>query len=182
MDGRPLAANLLFALILAALAAFALLLFLGRIGNRGSARFADGKVSFPPSRASLGSGLVIIGFLLQSAVRHLLRSHGTPADWLIQGGLLVGSLALLSELPGTVVVTDEGLEQIYWFRRRVKLPWDHLVEVVLNPHTVTIRGENGTRILHTGRQVDRARLLVELKHHCGDDLPPEFPRQPEKPE
>ena len=181
MDGRSFAANLVFLLLFAAAAILAILIFLGRIGNRGSAHFSDGKVSFPPSRASLGSELVLIGFLLQSAVRHLLRSHGSAMDWVAQGALLVCSLAMLTTLPGTIVVTDEGLEQLYWFRRRVRLPWDQIVEVKLNPHTIAIQGEDGTRVVHTGQQVDRARLLVELKHHCGDDLPPEFPGEQYKP-
>jgi hypothetical protein len=181
MDGRAFAANLLLILIYALVAILAVLLALGRIGNSGSARFADGKVAFPPSRASIGSELVLIGFLLQGAVRHLLRSHGAASDWVVQGALLVCSLAMLTTLPGTIVVTDNGLEQLYWFRRRVKLSWDAIIEVKLNPRTVTIQGEDSIRIVHTGQQVDRARLLVELKHHCGDDLPPEFPGEPQSP-
>lgn len=182
MDGRSFVANLLFLLIFAAAAILAVLLFLGRLGNRGSARFRDGKVTFPPSWASFVSGLVMVGYLLESAVRHLLHSRGVRAQWLIQGLLVAGALALLSTMPATIVVTEEGLEQRYWFRRRVKLSWDAIVEVKLAPHTVTIRGENGTRIIHTGQQVDLARLLVELKHHCGNDLPPEFPNPPQNPD
>jgi hypothetical protein len=181
MDGRTLAANLLPALIFAAVAIFAILLALGRVGNRGAARFGDGKVTFPPSPASLGSQLVMIAFLLESAVRHLLRNHTAVMDCVAQGALIVGAIALLTMRPATIVVTDQGLEQLYWFRRRVKLSWDEISEVKLNARTVTIQGENGIRIVHTGQQVDRARLLVELKHHCGDDLPPEFPGGPYKP-
>jgi hypothetical protein len=181
MHGRTLAVDLLFLLVFAAVAVLAVLLALGRIGNRGSARFGDGKVSFPPSGASLGSELVLIAFLIQSAVRHLLRGHGAAMDWVVQGALLVCSLAMITTLPGTIVVTDEGLEQVYWFRRRIRLPWDRIVEVKLNPRTVAIHGEEGTKIVHTGQQVDRARLLVEIKHHCGEELPPEFPNSPQNP-
>jgi hypothetical protein len=178
MLGHVTARDLLLAVILGALGVLGALLFLGLIGNRGSARFGNGKVEFPPSRASLWSGLVIIGYFLESAVRHLARNHSTAADWLIQGALLVGALAMLSTLPGTIALSDEGLEQIYWFRGRTRLAWDGIVEVKLDARTVTIRGEDGTRIAHTSQNVDRARLLVELKHHCGDDLPPEFPGVP----
>ena len=182
MHGRALAENLLFLLIFGALASLAILLFFGRIANHGSARFRDGKVTFPPSRGSLWSGLIITAYLVESATRHLVRNHHSAMDWIVQGGLLVCALALLSTMPATIIVTDEGLEQIYWFRKRVRLPWDAITEVKLNAHTVTIQGEDGRKIVHTGQQVDRARLLVELKHHCGDDLPPGFPGDPQKPQ
>jgi hypothetical protein len=182
MHGHALAWNLLFAAVFGTLAVVAVLLFLGRIGNRGSARFRNGKAEFPPSPASLWSGLVIIGFLLGSAVLHLIRNHGSVPDLLIQGALLVGALTLLSTVPGTILVTDEGVEQVYWIRKRVRISWDNIVEVKLDPRTVTIQAEDGTRIVHTRQQVDRARLLVELKHHCGDELPPEFPGNPQKPQ
>jgi hypothetical protein len=182
MHGRTLAENSLFLLIFAALALLAGLLFLGRIGNRGAARFHDGEAEFPPSRASLWSGLLIIAYLLETSIHHLLRRPGSVSDWLFQGLLFVGGLGLLFTLPGTIAVTDEGLEQRYWLRKRTRLAWDHIVEVKLDARTVTILGEDGTKIVHTGQQVDRPRLLVELKHHCGDELPPEFPNPPQKPD
>jgi hypothetical protein len=182
MHGRALAMNLLSALVFAVLALLAMLLFLGRIGNRGSARFRNHRVEFPPCRASLWSGLVIVAFLIASAVQHLLRDHSSVADWLFQGLLLAGALWILSTLPGTILVSDEGLEQIHWFRRRNRLTWDQITEVKLDSRTVVMQGDNERRIVHTGQQVDRARLLVELKHHCGDELPPEFPNPPQKSE
>jgi hypothetical protein len=181
MHGRALAMNLLYALFFGALAVLALLLFLGRIGNRGSARFRNHRVEFPPCRASFWSGLVIVAFLMASAVQHLVRDHSSVADWLIQSLLLAGALWILSTLPGTILVTDEGLEQVYWFRRRTRLSWDHITEVKLDTRTVVVQGDNGRRIVHTGQQVDRARLLVEIKHHCGDELPPEFPNPLQNP-
>jgi hypothetical protein len=179
MHGHAFAGNLLFTLIFGALACLAFLLFFGIVGNRGSARFRNGRTEFPAGRASLATGLAIIGFLVESTVRHLIRSHSSFADCFIQGLLLIGAIAILSTMPGTILVTDEGLEQTYWLRKRIRLTWDDIVEVNLDKRIVAIRGDDGTRIVHTGQQVDRERLLVELKHHCGDELPPDFPNPPQ---
>lgn len=178
MHGHALAGDLLFTLTFV-LASLAFPLFFGIVGTRGSARFRNGRTEFPAGRASLAGGFVIIGFLVESAVRHLIRSHSSFADCFIQGLLLICAITVLSTMPGTILVTGEGLEQTYWLRKRIRLAWDEIVEVNLDKQTVTIRGGDGTRIVHTSQQVDRERLLVELKHHCGDELPPDFPNPPQ---
>ena len=43
--------------------------------------------------------------------------------------------------------------------------------------TVTITGADGIKIVHSRQLPDRPRLLWELKQHCGEQLPADFPRE-----
>jgi hypothetical protein len=169
-----------FALVFFFLPVLAILLLFGRIGNRGSARVAGGRVELPPCRVAFFSWLAVIALLLSVAGVHLVHNHSHRRDLLIHMSLGVGALLFLSLLPATIVVTEEGLEQIFWLGKNRKILWDDIDEVNTGKdrRTVSITAKDGTRILHMGQLVDRPRLLLELKQHCGEDLPPDFPCEP----
>jgi hypothetical protein len=168
------------ALVFLFLPVLAILLLFGRIGNRGSARVIDSRVEFPPCQVAFWSWLAVIALLLSVAVLHLVHHHEHRRDLLMHISLGVGALLFLSLLPATIVVTEEGLEQIFWLGKNRKIAWDDIDEVNTGKdrRTVSITGRDGTRILHMGQLVDRPRLLLELKQHCGEDLPPDFPCEP----
>lgn len=169
-----------FGLVFCVLPIGAVLLLFGRIGNWGSARVRNDRIEFPPGWVPFLSWLFVIAFLLQAAVRHAIRSQNGPWDLLTEGILTAGALAFLAMLPGTIVVTDEGVEQIFWLRKNKRLGWDDIDEVSTGKdrRTVAIQGKNGTKIVHTGQQVDGPLLLLELKQRCGEDLPPDVPLGP----
>ena len=89
-------------------------------------------------------------------------------------------IAILCSFPGTVVITGSCLQQVYWFRRNKRIRWQEIVEINTGEksHTVIITGADGTKIVHVRQLADRRRLLLELKNHCGEELPPDFPREP----
>jgi hypothetical protein len=92
----------------------------------------------------------------------------------------LGALFIIFDFPGTIVVTRDGLEQKYWFHKRKRILWKEIVEIetcVLN-EAVKITSMDGTKIVHSYLLADRLRLLLELKQHCGEELPPDFPREP----
>jgi hypothetical protein len=69
--------------------------------------------------------------------------------------------------------------QISWPGRNRRIRWAEIAEINTGEksRTVTITGGNGTKIIHTRSLPDRPRLLMELKHYCGENLPPDFPRE-----
>jgi hypothetical protein len=156
----------------------------GRAGKRGSARvLSDGRVAFAPDRIGLGAWPLTIVYLVWLAARDLILSHGKPWDFLAPIVLASCALSFLFLFPGTVVVNAEGLEQIYWFRRRKHIRWEEIDEIETDKQStlfrmITITGVDGTRIVHSWLLADRPRLLLEIKQHCGEDLPPDFPREP----
>jgi hypothetical protein len=135
-----------------------------------------------------GVGISLVVFLLTwiSSLVHLSMQHsGTllGKDWtdllaLAFAGFLL--IALLVEAPATVVIGEDGLEQVFWFGRNRRVQWNKIAEIDSGPkdRTITITAEDGTSITHNVFFSGRSRLLLELKQRCGENLPPDFPREP----
>jgi hypothetical protein len=77
-------------------------------------------------------------------------------------------------------VTANGLKQIFWLWKNKQIHWADIVEINTGEKigTVTITGANGTKIVHSRQLPDRLTFLRALKDHCGEKLPPDFPREP----
>jgi hypothetical protein len=160
--------------------ALAIMLF-GSFCDRRSAKvLKNGRVEFSPNWAVVCAGMLVYLRMLHIAVDFL--KHGTGKPWDFATGALLGVavVASLFEFPGTIVITSESVAQIYWFRRNKRIRWEEIVEINsgVKDRLVTIRGKDETKIVHSRFLADRSRLLEELKTHCGENLPPDFPREP----
>ena len=153
-------------------------MFWGRDGKRGSARALSGdRIEFAPDRISFGGWLLLVVSLVFSIAHRLMNFHEKQWDLLTVTLLGLYVIVFLVSFPASIIVSGEGLEQVYWFRPRKCIRWNEIVEIESGPkdRLVTITGANGTKIVHTRFLADRARLLVEIRRHCGEELPPEFP-------
>jgi hypothetical protein len=94
--------------------------------------------------------------------------------WAVAGGVIT-----LWYLPGTILSSDQGLEQVYWLHQNERILWPDIAEIITekNHGLISIEGADGTRIVHTFLHSDRNRMLMELKQRCGDNLPVDFPRE-----
>jgi len=86
---------------------------------------------------------------------------------------LAVALLLLRFLPGTLLLTKEGLEQHVWLGSPKKIAWSEVqsVTVVKREGRVVILGTGGRKIQHAKQLPDRDRLLAELRAHCPDKMP-----------
>jgi hypothetical protein len=153
----------------------------GRGAKRRSARvLSDGRIKFSPDLLTLCAWAFAIALLARLAMSVLTHSHREPLQLVAAVGLGLGTLSLLFSLPGTVVITAGGLEQIYWLRKNKRICWKDIVEIEtgVKSRIVTTTGADGTKIIHSDQLADRPRFLLELKQNCGNDLPPDFPREP----
>jgi hypothetical protein len=109
-----------------------------------------------------------------------MQRWNIPWSFVFLTGYGLAAVALILDLPASIVVSAEGLEQIYWFRRRKRIRWNDIVEIESGQKdgTVTITSADGTKIVHSRFLADRRRFLLELKQYCGDELPQDFPREP----
>jgi hypothetical protein len=75
------------------------------------------------------------------------------------------------------LLTDSGLQEVFWLWRNTRIRWDEIVEINTEKKdsAVTVIGADKTRIIHSGRLPDRPRFLLEIKRHCGENLPADFP-------
>lgn len=160
-------------------------MLLGRSGSRGFARVrGDGTVEFAKDWLGFWASPLIIAYLIWLGAKDIMRGHENL--WDLFNPVVFGSFALLLlfSFPGFVVVTAGGLEQIYWFRKNKRIGWKDIEEIETSTKDpqITITAADGTKITHSGQLADRSRFLMELKQHCGEDLPKDFPREPIDPD
>jgi hypothetical protein len=76
-----------------------------------------------------------------------------------------------------VLVSDYGLEAVVWLWRNKRIRWDEIVEINTERKgsAVTVIGVDKTKIVHSSGLPDRPRFLLEIKRHCGGNLPADFP-------
>ena len=105
--------------------------------------------------------------------------HGVTEPLTFVTGALLGlsSVGLVFALPGTVLATNSGLEEITWLWRNKRIRWDKIVEINTERKgsTITVVGADETKIIHSRRLPDRSRFLLEIRRHCGENLPADFP-------
>jgi hypothetical protein len=149
-------------------------------GRRRSARvISEGRIEFAPSRLAIWAWLYLIGFMATPAIKDLVYHQGNPWALFMVTCFGLAALAIFSSFPETIAVTAGGLEQIYWFQKNTRIRWEDIEEIKTERGgTITITGKDGTKIVHNIFLADRTRLLLEIKQHCGENLPPEFPREP----
>jgi hypothetical protein len=157
----------------------ALALFIASMfSNRRSATVrASGTVEFAPQWFGVWALTYVairMFFITWSYLRHGLTEPLTFATGALLGITCIG---LVFMLPGTVLVTDSGLEEVLWLWRNKRIRWEEIVEINTERKgsTVTVIGADKTKILHSSRLPDRPRFLVEIKRHCGENLPADFP-------
>jgi Bacterial PH domain len=156
-------------------------MFLRKVSNRRTAMVPSaGRIEFTRNRLAFFAWPVITVLLTLTAIRDLTHSHGEPLELVIAACLGFIALLFLLSFPGTLVVNDVGLEQVYWFWRHKRILWKDIVEINIGgkSRTVTITSTDGTKIIHSSQLADRPRLLLELKQRCSENLPPDFPREP----
>ena len=156
------------------------LCFLADASKHRKANDSAGRIEFSPNRSATTAWLILAAFfayLVPIQFRHMddkLLSIVTAV------GFASVCIMLLTSFPGTIVIDSNGLQQIFWTRKNKRISWGDIVEINTGEkrRTVTITGVDGTKIVHSRQLPDRQRLLWELKQHCGEQLPADFPREP----
>ena len=156
----------------------------GRLGKRGLAKErSNGRVEFAPDRIALWACLPIAAGLAFLALKDLTERHRTALDFLNPAMFGLIALLLFFSFPGTIFVTTEGLEAVYWLRKNMRIRWKDIETIDADTKkswasTVAITSIDGTRIVHSSLLADRRRFMLEIQRHCGEELPPEFLREP----
>lgn len=157
-----------FHLIFWAALVWMLLGLLGVVGSeRNAMEYSDGRIAFTQSVPVAAALPIVLAYFLFTSIHRLFFA--------LLWGLLV--ISIVAELPGSIIASDECLKQTFWFRRNKRILWEDIVEINTGKkgRDVTIVSSDGTKIVHGAGLADRPRLLRELKMHCGDNLPANFP-------
>ena len=159
------------------------LVLAGMLKNRGAAKIlTGGQIEFAPRWFVVWAWIFLVLRMIFIVPNYLKQGLGKPWDFVIGASLGVAVLGFLCEIPGTLIVSSGGIEQVFWLWRNKKMRWDEIVEINTGEKskgsTVTVMGADGTKIVHSGQLPDRPRFLLELRQHCGENLLPDFPREP----
>ena len=150
-------------------------------GQRKARELDDGQMEFAPNRRAVWAWSLLVPYLIMYAIVSQVKySHGRPLHLMTAAALGVVALMILFTFPGTIIVTADGLKQISWLWKNKQVRWAEIVEINTGEksRTVTITGADGTKIVHSRQLPDRPGLFMTLKEHCGENLPPDFPREP----
>lgn len=160
---------------------FSIVALMGWVPDRRTAKVSDdGSVEFVWNWSGLSVGVLFLLWLRFALVDLLKYEFTNSLSDLVAFTVTLCGLVMVADLPGTIVVNSDGLEQNYWFRGNKQMFWVEVdtIDTGYKSRNVTVTGANGTRIVHSSLAVDRNRFLFEIKRHMGWRLPPEFPREP----
>lgn len=142
-------------------------------GSRQARVLPDGGLEFASEPSAFVAMYLFIGILAlfggAGGISALVTGRGmAPALFCLAFVAL-----LLRVLPGTIVLTDQGLEQRYWLLKVMRIGWDEVREVIVDAKQgkVTVHSKFGGKIVHMRQLADRARLLAELEARCPDKMP-----------
>ncbi len=153
------------------LAAFWMLIS-GADKKRTAEEIANGRVVFTPNTRAVWVWLPLVGYAACWSVYDALHSRiflSVFWGWF--------ALAFLFALPETVVTSEEGIQQTRWYWHNKFVLWREIVEIRENGGAMTVISSDGTKVRHSYQLADRKRFMEEIRRHCNDDLPPEFPAE-----
>ena len=148
--------------------------------NQGSAKLSsNGNVRFAPRWWFVCAWVYILiwfGFIGSGYLRTGLKQ---PLEFTTGALISIAAIGALLSLPGILEVTNEALEERNWVLRNKRIPWGEIQEIRTEKRgrAVTVIGSGRRKIMYTNLYPDRTRFLLEIKKHCGDDLPPDFPSE-----
>jgi hypothetical protein len=148
--------------------------------NRGVAKVrSTGEVEFVQRwwvLCSLLFLLVRFGIIGWDELKHGPRE---PLAFVTGALMYFAVIASILTIPGTIVMTQEAIEEVRWIWPNKKIRWNEIEEINTEKRgsAVTVKGSGHTRIICTNLYPDRPRFLYEIKQHCGTNLPPNFPNE-----
>ncbi len=163
------------------LTAAVLISFGGGADKQRKARaLQDGRIEFTPNRRSFWAWPLLVVYLIYATISQLMHIHGRPLNLMVAVSLGILTVMIAFPFPGKITVTADGLEQVSWLWKNKRIRWADIVEINTGEksRTVTITSADGTKIVHSRQLPDRPRLLMELKQHCGENVPSDFLREP----
>lgn len=146
--------------------------------HRKARTLGNGDVEFAPNRRCFYLWPALVLYMIYSTIQQLQHTQGRLFNFILAACFGILTIMITVSFPEKIILSADGLEQISWLWKSKRIRWEDIVEINTGKKSrmVTIMGANGTKIAHNRQIPDRPRFLLELKQHCGDDLPPDFPR------
>jgi hypothetical protein len=120
-----------------------------------------------------------VAYLIYATISQVMQIQGSLLNLI--GAVISGTVTVMIAVsfPAKIIVASGGLQQVSWLWKNKRISWEDIVEINTGEKSrmVTITDSDGTKIVHSRVLPDRPRLLIELRHHCGENLPLDFPHE-----
>lgn len=138
------------------------------------------RLRFPTDRIELWLQTSIGVWAVLASTEYFRHGFHKSWDFFIGTMLCVAGAASMIAIPESTVVSEEGITQVYWLGKNKIIRWEDIVEIntFKRQKMIMIRSASGTKIAYAGEPENRSQFLNEIKRHCGDQLPADFPREP----
>ncbi|HEX4284707.1 MAG TPA: hypothetical protein VHZ28_06410 [Terracidiphilus sp.] len=127
----------------------------------------NGRIEFAPNRRSFWGVYGFSAGIVYVLIACAINGFHALADFAVPSISLAFVLFLFMAFPGTILADDDGLEQVYWLRRK-RVAWKDVskLDVIEKTGEVKISSRAGVMIVHARQLPDRTRLLAEIEAHC----------------
>jgi hypothetical protein len=135
----------------------------------------NGQLEFAPNKRNYVGVIGLVALLVYMSVSLAIANFSSTACLLGAALWLAIALFILAVFPGSIRVSSDGLQQVYWLWKSKRIAWQDVSKILIDEkrQRVTIIDRKGTKIAHIRQLPDRARLLSEFAKYCGDKLPKE---------
>lgn len=137
---------------------------------------SDERVEFSPDPITYFAWPLITLLPAWVAIHELRRGLGDWSQLMAPAIILLLAASQMFSFPGSIVVSQEGIEQHFWLRGQKRIRWGEVTELKEGRanSSLTITASDSTRIDFSGRMPDLPRFLAEIEKYCSGNLPPEF--------
>jgi hypothetical protein len=141
--------------------------------SRQAREIGNGQLEFAPNKRNYVAAILFVAYLVYMSVSLAFTSLLSIGGGIGTAFWLSIALILVAAFPASIVVSDEGLRQVYWLRKK-SIAWKDVTKIVLDEkrNRVTISGKKA-KIVFMRQLPDKARLLAELARRCPGKLPAE---------
>jgi hypothetical protein len=149
--------------------------------NRGSAKLcSNGEIRFAPRWWFVCAWLFMLARFGLIGSDYLQTGLKGPLQFATGALIWIAVIGAVLSVPGIIVVKNEALEELNWIWRNKEIHWTEIQEIQSEKRgsAVTVIGSGRSKIVYTNVYPDRPRFLLEIKRHCGDNLPSNFPNEP----
>ena len=125
------------------------------VNNRRPARVhASGEVEFAPRSFGILAWIYVAVRMCFIAGDYLRHGLGEPFTFTTGALLGLASLLMIAALPGTVVVNDDGITEVFWFWRNKVVRWKEIVEINTEASGSAVRASAKLWMVSASRTTD----------------------------
>jgi hypothetical protein len=149
---------------------FIIVIMVSRFTKGKAVKTSEG-LAFPMKPAFTALRFVALPAYYAVFYYYYWQKHG-QISWPFTAIFVVLIGFLLSQMPGTIVLTDTAIEQRYWFLKKkvIQYPEVMAIQKTQAGRSTTVLGDNRVKITHTANHSDQAAFQQAIEQRTGKKI------------